>query len=703
MGWSVRVRYCAIFALNSEAEDGFYEEEGKPAQGSSDREYSRAASNTRIPASIISKKGSGDAVRNVQFKIIQAHWSLYYKEIGSGNKSVEFNDGTVFTVDHTAGTLTVTKCIRGLDGTYTKSSEKSADGGILYRTSTDIKKRASCNWEKRAFSIGVDEQIIDCGNRTYTGTEDNPTMIGVHSGLEANGANKQPAVRFDFNRTTEQACTAASSFHPFAAAVNFVGQASSQGLYPTEMDCHTNSVQKPIDLLSCVKGTLRALPGEDVLECAPGPKQAFVNVSGFTRAETIFNGAYEYNQTKSTSTWPVWKHTTNNNIRIEISKTAANKLELRDSSSAVWYIISIVKSPNAVSNPTLDVLFNTKPPSRPTSPTPSIITAVFSEKEEGLRPCDLWSRCVEDNSRKDGALTNGIVACRDSANKCAAPVAGSTSTATLTTVAKAGIKIYPMVNGDAGGALYGRDTGETTTLYVVVPDGAPMTGQKGKVLVIPQAAADAATVRDATLAVTSSTSSSTWTIDAQVASNAESGTEVGPTPPVGPPADLACGDLVSCATTLEFSSCAAAAVECASKPKPQESTHTLNHEEKKDIKLFPLGPDVLYGTDADNAYVVATKKEKVLVAPLDKKADAVVLDAEKAGTVWTSKRDKTMMWIIIISSVGGLFVLLLGLLIVVAVRNQTPQTSRSPLRYRTPYPINPGVGTAPTAIPKAPL
>jgi hypothetical protein len=225
----------------------------------------------------------------------------------------------------------------------------------------------------------------------------------------------------------------------------------------------------------------------------------------------------------------------------------------------------------------------------------------------------------------------------------------------------------------------------------VVPDGAKANGQKGKVLVIPHTADTA--VRDATLTI--GAANSTWTIDSQAASVTDkpatvtdkpatgtekpasgtekpasgtekpaSGTEKpasGTEKPVGP---IPCGDLVLCATTatsLTFSSCAAAAVACEPKrPNGLVSTHTLNHGDEKGIKLFPLTGDVLYGTDTANAYVVLVPKEKVLVAPLNKKTDATALDVDLKGTVWTSKRDNPMMWIIIIiGSLAGLFVILI--------------------------------------------
>jgi hypothetical protein len=705
-----------------------------------------------IPASITITGNSG-TVRSVVFTIIAATWSLYYKEISTGNKRVEFIDGTVFTVG-TDGKLTVAMCPRGLDGTYTKSTDTS--GVVVYKTATaatDIKKVVSCNWEKRVFSIGVESGTIDCGDRTYVGTSSGPTLIGVHAATEKDSANKQPSARFAFTNTAELVCDAATSFHPFAASVTPLLTSGTSLYNDAEIACHINSVQGSIARrFSCEKQRWRDASGPDILECTPGPKQKFINVSGFTRAETIFNGAYEYSTSRSSGNeWPVWKHKTNDKIRIEVSKTEANKLELRDSSSAVWYTIKIVPSPG--SNPTLDVLTNTKPPfvslSSQISPTSSIITAVFSDTDTGLSPCDLWSQCVEESSMKDGALANGVLTCQDRARRCAAASSNPELTSIelrLSSVATAGIKLYPMVKGDGKGALYGRDPGtstgssDTTTLYVVVPDSKPMDGQKGKVLVIPQAAADA-TVRDATLVT--ATSKSTWIIDAQAASVTDKPASVTDKPasvtdkpvsvtdkpasvtdkpasvtdkPVSvtdkpasvTDAPVPCGDLVSCATTktsLEFSSCAAAAIECAPKqPQGAVSTHTLNHDDKKDIKLFPMGTDVLYGTDADNAYVVLVPKERVLVAPLDKKTDAVVRGVDKKGTVWTSKRDNTMMWIIGGVAIGALFIIIL-VGIWLSTRSAPRRRGYRSLRYaapEVPYSYSVQYPPAPTTIQYSP-
>ena len=296
MGWSARVRQCAISALNSaESEDGVYE----IVEGASVSTYSRAASNTMIPASI-SIEDAGTDVRRVRFTITRAEWSLYYqeiKEVGVGDKRVEFKDGTVFTVDNT-GKLIVTRCIRGLDGTYTKSADKSDNGGILYKTassSTDIKKFASCNWEKRVFSIGVEASSIDCGNRVYVGSGGNPSSIDGHAGTA--DASKQPSVRFVFNNTADE-CTNEPSFHPFAESV-FPLLAGSR-YYDAEITCHTNSVLKGSPSFSCLKQRWRVSSGDDVPECTPGQKQRFISLSGFTRAETIFNGSYEYTQTRDT-------------------------------------------------------------------------------------------------------------------------------------------------------------------------------------------------------------------------------------------------------------------------------------------------------------------------------------------------------------------------------------------------------------------
>jgi hypothetical protein len=261
-----------------------------------------------------------------------------------------------------------------------------------------------------------------------------------------------------------------------------------------------------------------------------------------------------------------------------------------------------------------------------------------------------------------------------------------------------------MGKGDGGMARYGRGPGtspsDATTLYVVVAVGELKDGQKGKVLVIPQTAINA-TVRDAALVI--ATSKSTWTIDSQAVPEPTDKQASGPekqTPPgtndkktsettdkktSETTSELQCDDLVSCATaatTLSFSSCAAKAVEC--EPKRLTSlvpTDSLTHGDEKGIKLYPLTDEVLYGTDAVNAYVVLVRKEKVLVAPRDNKTDATVLDVAKEGTVWTSKTGLSTMWIIIVSVFGGILVIALVALFVFAMRSSDNRGHRSPLSY----------------------
>jgi hypothetical protein len=255
-----------------------------------------------------------------------------------------------------------------------------------------------------------------------------------------------------------------------------------------------------------------------------------------------------------------------------------------------------------------------------------------------------------------------------------------------------------MGKGDGGMARYGRGPGtspsDATTLYVVVAVGELKDGKKGKVLVIPQTATNA-TVRDATLRIVLMTN--TWTIDSQAATETEKqlpGTNDKKTPETTDKktpetaTEPQCVDLVECAktaTTLSFSSCAVQAVACESKrPKDlgqTDSPDSLTHGDEKGIKLYTLTDEVLYGADTVNAYVVLVRKEKVLVAPRDNKTDATVLDVAKEGTVWTSKRDNTMMWIIIVSVFGGILVIVLVALFVFAMRSDD-RGRRSPLGYR---------------------
>ena len=146
------------------------------------------------------------------------------------------------------------------------------------------------------------------------------------------------------------------------------------------------------------------------------------------------------------------------------------------------------------------------------------------------------------------------------------------------------------------------------------------------------------------------------------------------------PSQSPCGDLIACAVTRDLDSCAAAAVACT--VTPGTATHTLDHGEKKGIKLFPLSPGVLYGTDAEAAYVIVTTsgKSKLLVAPLDK-TTATALDVDLKGTVWTSKSDNTMTRIIIGSVVGGV-VLLLIIAVLFFVFTRKPQRGELWYPYR---------------------
>jgi hypothetical protein len=189
-------------------------------------------------------------------------------------------------------------------------------------------------------------------------------------------------------------------------------------------------------------------------------------------------------------------------------------------------------------------------------------------------------------------------------------------------------------------------------LFVVVPSA---DNKNAKVLRIPTGTTKASDVKDAVFSTTG------WTV-------ASFGTVTNPTPPATETTGKeTCEDLVSCATTattLSFSSCAVHAVECESKrPKDIVPTDSLTHGDEKGIKLYPLSSDVLYGTDAVNAYVVLVRKEKVLVAPRDNKTDAAVLDVAKEGTVWTSKTGISMMaWIGIGLGIFGFIVLVVVVL-----------------------------------------
>jgi hypothetical protein len=629
MGWTIRVSRCDIPALNDISESSYDLYEPLIPVEVGPVFYTRAATHRAIPATI-SISTASPLVRQVEVTTKIAKWSLYYKDITPGNKGVTFKDGTVFTVD--GATLTVTSCIRGLNGTYTKSAEPVVDGNTVYSIAgsstapTDIPRSVSCDWGERVFSIGVDEEhTVDCGERAITKAGRNPVSMGVHA--SGPDSDRQPNALFAYTNTVEPECTT-NSWHPFAKEVTVAYLPGNVVLVPRIM-CHTNSIEsKVVTTRECVKGRWRVPKGDDALQCKPGTAQRFINVSGFTRAEAIFNGAYEYqhDERASTTPWPSWTNTTNKLTRIEISETIANTLELRDTSSAVGYTIKIIKSTAQAANPTLDVYdMNTNPnksvSNQTTNTTSSIISAVFSDKAVALSPCDQWSQCVEANGRNgDGAAL--ALACGGKARACARPASATTGFDAImwnTLVTSAGamvIQLFAIVPGDIVGPMYGWGSGITstatatttttiaaaaTTLYVVIPSGVtdvtPIDGQKAKVLVIPPTGATA--VRDATLAV--NIVFQTWTIDAQVATakptekpaaetakpaaetakpaaeTAKPAAETAkPAAETAKPAEVVvpCADLLAClslpasTSSLGFSACAARAVSCAAATAP---------------------------------------------------------------------------------------------------------------------------------------
>jgi hypothetical protein len=224
----------------------------------------------------------------------------------------------------------------------------------------------------------------------------------------------------------------------------------------------------------------------------------------------------------------------------------------------------------------------------------------------------------------------------------------------------------PLVAGDPH--LYGTTA---DALFVVVP----LDDKKAKVLRIPNDTTKASAVKDAARSTTG------WTVE-------PFSTVTNPTPPATETTtEPACSDLVECATnatTLSFSSCAAKAVAC--EPKRLTSlvhTDSLTHGDEKGIKLYQLTSDVLYGTDAVNAYVVLVRKEKVLVAPRDNKTDATVLDVAKEGTVWTSKTGLSTMTLILIG-VGSFFALILLVVLFVLVTRRSDKVYAEQAGYAEP-------------------
>jgi hypothetical protein len=770
MGRTIKVSGCDIIALNDTSASS-YDLDGPVDVGPV--VYTRAATHRSIPAAITITHVSA-VLKQVEITTKIARWSLYYKEITSDNKRATFKDGTVFTVD--GATLTVTSCIRGLKGKYTTSADPLVDGTTVYSIAgsstapTDIPRSVSCNWGKRVFSIGVDgEHTVECGERTFTQTSEKnsvtfanagtPVAIGVHA--SGPDSDRQPNARFAYTSTAEPACITTNSFHPFAKEVAVININSwlSSAWGTHVIACHGNSARSTVvPTRECVKGRWRVPVGggDDVLQCTPGPAQKFINVSGFTMAETIFNGAYQHeqNERESTTKWPVWTHTTNNITRIVISEAIGNMLELRDKSDAVGYTIAIINK--TVTNPALEVYdTNTSPRTNLSSTTEnttsSIIRATFSATGVYLSPCDLWSQCVEanmDTSKTDGST---LLACADHVRSCAdvRPV-GQSLTGLITSTGAARIDMLPIVANDFSGPLFGRGAGITgttattaaaatattdaatttttttstnlnlaamakaltgagVTLYVVIPMGAAVNGQKAKVLVI--GSADSATVvRDATLAIVPSSSfaSKTWTIDAQVATakptekpaaetakpaaetakpaaeTAKPAAETAkPAAETAKPATVVvpCADLLAClslpasTSSLGFSACAARAVSCAAPAAAVGAAARVLSGDKLmynsgGVELYRLST-VLYGTDKDNAYVIVhgdLTKGRLLVAPLNN-GTAIVVDVEKNGSLatWTVVADNTTMWIGIGVGVGVFAAIILVIVLVVAL------------------------------------
>ncbi len=617
--WDCRVSGSVKTALNG----GGYR--GK------DDTYVRNESNMQVPSRVeVSAEHSGQR-KKVAITTIAAYWKLYYlaeptEDTVAKTKTVTFVCGTKFSTSNPFTSIMVSDCPignRGLNGIYTKLPAAEYRYALTGTSSTStIDGSITCNWAAKDFSIDVDGKKYELG--LFTEMKHNTASITLlNSPIKLELSHQTECKYAHFGTTTKQQT---GNSYDFSC---YTGSAPRAGASTWSAECQNGNlnIQEP---------------------CKPGPTQKYIIVSDFKGSLVPFNGSYLYEEPSGQSGQPgqpgkpvTWKNTNALAFtRIVVSDTASDILELRDTSSSVNYCIKIIPGP-----PVSLSLWKTTPP--PASSPLTVTTdfkATFSTVPD---PCELWSTCI-------GTSTD-ISKCATEASSCSkAPKASTTSTVPLNIgTPPLVVAMNPLVAG--AHHLYGNTA---DALFVLVPSA---DGKNAKVLRIPT---DTTTANAVTDAVRSTTG---WTV-------ASFGTVTNPTPPTPPtpPAETTteppCGDLVSCATTattLSFSSCAAKAVECEStRPKDLVHTDSLTHGDEKGIKLYELTSDVLYGTDAVNAYVVLVRKEKVLVAPRDNKTDAAVLDVAKEGTVWTSKRDNTMMWIIIGSVLGGIaFIVLVVLLL----------------------------------------
>ena len=707
--WTATLTGCEPDSLN-----GLYVY--RNSEGNSIHYYSRTASNTAIPAEfkITNTAGVNNRV-DITITVKPGEWLLYDKETGqtasNGKSKVTFTDGTVFEIKNpttTTTTLDVSNCPRGLNGTYTKTTNepKYTKAG----TTSSLDSYVTCDFSKKLFAIGVKNHEIQCGQRKYTGNNDGPESIGEPTTSNANSVQKKMVMKFT-KKTDNSWCT----FHPYShLLVNSSGNPILDGTKRPTIWCYIGSNDASASSSTSIECEqtgkwVTKSGGSEIVRCTPGLRQQYINISGFSGAEAIFNGSYKQNEKTAVSEF-AWVSTSNGSLKIVVSGEKEHTLELkRDASLSVSYKIAISNYTGTNDLPTLTVVSADTKRSGPIG-----IRVVFSGAESGQRECALWTECASDyDALANNPLLQNAESCAAHAVQCAPPTTSTTSgtsALSLKTSADAtAVPLYTLVSGAAH--LYGRDA--SGGLYIVFPN--TRDTKKAQVLLIQ--GNNKREVKSAALG----TDGKLWTItvadkpnetdgtngtdkpngtdgtngtDKPNGANGPSGTgkpdgPSGTGKPDGPsdtkagvpsPSQSPCGDLVACAVTHDLDSCAVAAVACT--VTPGTATHTLDHGEKKGIKLFPLSPGVLYGTDAEAAYVIVTTsgKSKLLVAPLDK-TTATVLDVDLKGTVWTSKSDNTMTWIIIGSVVGGVVVLLI-IAVLFFVFTREPQREELWSRYR---------------------
>ena len=695
---------CTVICNNPVLSGEYIEKTSRAQYDQGASVYERKASNTKVPAEVTITWKSANPIVEVASKA--SIWKLYYKTEPPVDKTiVTFICGTKFELtdpdNPSGGSVRVSGCTidASFNGDYTHiSDDTDADGSVNRRYTRTIASGAStlnkipsyvtCNWTKKSFGIEIMAHRLIVGQCTPNDTgQSRKTLSAVVKNGEAGNAS------IILTYSPNALCT----YVPFGMPASSTSSGFIFSCYAGSMGSESGMATRSA---TCKAGRLGTFE-----PCKPGPTQKYIIVTKFELVAgslVPFNGSYVYDESSGQPGKPVtWKNTkASASTWIVASDTASNILELRDTSSSVNYCIKITAG-----TPVSLSFYKTTPTS--TSSPLTVTTdfkAEFSAKPAVPDPCEAWSTCIGTNSDKPSQ-------CATEASSCSnASTASKTSTLSLNIGSPpVVVAMSPLVANAPH--LYGT-TADALFVFVPLAD-----NNKAKVLSIPNDTTTASAVKDAVL------STKGWT----VASFVTATNPTPPTPPTPPATEPTgketCEDLVSCATTattLSFSSCAAKAVACDTKrPKDLVQTDSLTHGDEKGIKLYQLTSDVLYGTDAVNAYVVLVRKEKVLVAPRDNKTDATVLDVAKEGTVWTSKTGLSIMvWIGIGLGIFGFIVVVVLLFFAARRSDDESYQGYTKLRhadrgydydssYAVPRPrprirqslqdINPGVPTTTTA------